>query len=68
MGSEKWRYQVPLLVILALSGTDASEGDNDGIFTSNTDLQNLLWTEHELVRGLKEYIEAEEAKIQRLKS
>ena len=41
--------------------------DSEGIFTSNTDLQSLLWTEKELVKSLKEYIKAEELKLEQLR-
>ncbi|XP_059084630.1 prolyl 4-hydroxylase subunit alpha-1-like [Tigriopus californicus] len=40
---------------------------DDGIFTSNSDLQGLLTTEAELVKGLQHYIQQEEQKILKLK-
>lgn len=40
---------------------------DEGIFTSNADLQELLWTEAELVRGMREYIAEEEERLDRLR-
>ncbi len=61
-------------VFLAIAATSmiaivvaAGGEDTDGIFTSNTDLQSLLYTEGELVRSLHRYLEDEEKKLQKLK-
>ena len=50
-----------------LAGYSASSDNDEGIFTSNADLQLLLSTEAELVRGLRAYVEAEEAKLDRIR-
>ena len=54
-------FVVSLLVLVS------AEEDAGGIFTSNSDLQTLLWTEAELIKGMRNYIEAEESKIAQLK-
>ncbi len=41
--------------------------DSGGLFTSNADLQDLLWTEVELVRSMKDYIKKEEQKLDKLR-
>ena len=45
----------------------SSPSASDGLFTSSADLQDLLWTEAELVRGMREYIREEEERIAKLK-
>ena len=45
----------------------ASGAENDGIFTSNADLQSVLYTEAELVRSLQRYLEDEEKKMAKVK-
>ena len=54
-----------------VSAADADGGaagaENDGIFTSNADLQSVLYTEAELVRSLQRYLEDEEKKMAKVK-
>ena len=58
-----------LLVVFAVVVIgQVQSGDNDGIFTSNADLEQLLRTEAELAAEMKSYLATEEAKIARLKS
>ena len=58
----------PFCVVLICLFVISDAGNNDeGIFTSNTDLQNLLSTEAELVKGMHRFIAEEEAKIAKLK-
>ncbi len=54
-------------IALLLSPHCSLASEDDGIFTSNADLQDLLWTEAELVRNLRTYIAEEEERIQTLK-
>lgn len=59
-------------VLLLLLGATTSfivgaSTDSDGIFTSNADLQGLLWTEGQLVEQLRQYLAAEEQKISKIK-
>ena len=50
-----------LLLCLAAVASSAAEYE-DGIFTSNADLQDLLYTESQLVAGMNRYIQEEEAR------
>ena len=45
----------------------AAAAENDGIFTSNADLQSVLYTEAELVRSLHRYLQDEERKLAKVK-
>ena len=45
----------------------AAPPENDGIFTSNADLQSVLYTEAELVRSLHRYLQDEERKLAKVK-
>ncbi len=56
-----------LLSLLFTSTPSSSSSDSDGLFTSNADLQEVLWTEAELVRGMRGYIREEEDRIRKLK-
>ena len=59
-----------LLIVLLPQLSNCEENDEktyEGIFTSNTDLKSLLWTDAELLRGLKSYLLAEENKLEHLK-
>ena len=47
--------------------TAAAAAENDGIFTSNADLQSVLYTEAELVRSLHRYLLDEEKKLAKVK-
>ena len=51
----------------AADGGGAAGAENDGIFTSNADLQSVLYTEAELVRSLHRYLEDEEKKLAKVK-
>ena len=55
-----------LLAILA-SADSASDQTYEGIFTSNTDLQSVLYTEAELIKTLNLYIRAEEERLDKLR-
>merc|ERR1712226_371836 len=55
-----------LFAIVEIS-TVNSDNQNDGLFTSNIDLQDVLRTENELVRYLEDYIKQEEKKIEKLR-
>ena len=50
-----------------LSSEGQETGDDEGIFTSNVDLQRLLRTEETIVRELHSYIKDEEQRIDKLK-
>lgn len=52
-----------LLLLLPLLATQ----DEDGLFTSTTDLQGLLGTESELVNKLNDYVAEETARLEKLK-
>ena len=58
-------------VATAVSAADvdgaAAAAENDGIFTSNADLQSVLYTEAELVRSLHRYLQDEERKLAKVK-
>ena len=41
--------------------------ESDGLFTASSDLQMLLWTEAKLVSSLRDYIQAEEERLKKLK-
>jgi prolyl 4-hydroxylase len=58
------RATVPLLLLLPLACRLQEE---DGMFTSTTDLQGLLDTESELVNKLNQYLEEETVRIEKLK-
>ena len=60
-------HRTVLFLFLCWIPIRAEDSINDGIFTSNSDLQHLLWTEAEVVRGLQQYIHEEELKIEKLK-
>lgn len=47
--------------------TASGGAENDGIFTSNADLQSVLYTEAELVRSLHRYLQDEEKKLAKVK-
>ena len=55
-----------VLTLLVYAQLSSSE-DNEGIFTSNVDLQRLLQTEEQIVRELHEYIHEEELRLSKLK-
>ena len=58
---------VSLLSGHILSSEGQESGDDEGIFTSNVDLQRLLRTEETIVRELHSYIKDEEQRIDKLK-
>ena len=58
---------VSLLSGHILSSEGQETGDDEGIFTSNVDLQRLLRTEETIVRELHSYIKDEEQRIDKLK-
>ena len=55
------------LLLLCLASVASSAEYEDGIFTSNADLQDLLYTESQLVAGMNRYIQEEEARLDKLK-
>ncbi len=59
---------VIFFVLCTTTGTRSeTDVENDGMFTSSTDLERLLSTEAELVRALKDYVEQEEDRIAKLR-
>ena len=44
-----------------------SSAESDGLFTSNADLQHVLWTEAELVRAMRDYVREEEHRLEKIK-
>ena len=60
---------VATTIVSAAADADggAAGAENDGIFTSNADLQSVLYTEAELVRSLQRYLEDEEKKMAKVK-
>ena len=59
---------LPLLLLTILVVTPNTALESDGIFTSNADLQGLLWTEGQLLGQLKQYLAEEENKITKIKA
>ena len=55
------------VLLCTLGSSLGSEDGSDGLYTSNADLQDLLHTESELVRGMHNYIEEEERRLHKLK-
>lgn len=68
-GHQIWvpNSQWALVLVCCLALPFQGLAGDDGIFTSNSDLQSLLTTEAELVKGLQHYIQQEEQKINKLK-
>ena len=56
-----------LLCYSASSDSDIGDVPNEGFFTSNIDLQRLLWTEEEIIVKLQEYIHNEERRLEKLR-
>ena len=56
-----------LLCYSASSASDIDDVPNEGIFTSNIDLQRLLGTEEEIIVELQEYIHNEERRLEKLR-
>ena len=69
-----WPFTTIAYCLCAVAATAVSAADdgivtpeNDGIFTSNADLQSVLYTEAELVRSLHRYLQDEERKLAKVK-
>ena len=56
---------IKILLFLPLDTYQSSE-TNDGLFTSSTDLQNLVITQTELVTKLHKYLEEEASRLDKL--
>ena len=60
-------------IVFAAAATAAASADgivqpeSEGLFTSNADLQSVLYTEAELARTLHRYLEEEERKLAKVK-
>jgi len=57
-----------LNLIVISTAISLSSEESEGMFTSSTDITELLTTEFELARGLNEYIEQETQRLELLKS
>lgn len=53
--------------LLTINPSKAQITENDGMFTSTTDLERLLFTEAELVRALKNYVQQEEQRLVKIR-
>ena len=53
--------------LLTINSSKAQITENDGMFTSTTDLERLLFTEAELVRALKNYVQQEEQRLVKIR-
>ena len=54
-------------ILLTINSSKAQITENDGMFTSTTDLERLLFTEAELVRALKNYVQQEEQRLVKIR-
>ena len=54
-------------ILLTINSSKAQITENDGMFTSTTDLERLLFTEAELVRALKNYVQKEEQRLVKIR-
>ena len=54
-------------ILLSINSSKAQITENDGMFTSTTDLERLLFTEAELVRALKNYVQQEEQRLVKIR-
>ena len=54
-------------IFLTINSSKAQITENDGMFTSTTDLERLLFTEAELVRALKNYVQLEEQRLVKIR-
>ena len=63
----EWKVSLLILSSLLFISSLVKASDTEGLFTANRDLVDLLLTEAELVKGLKEYIKTEEERIVKLK-
>lgn len=70
MATQPHFYSLLLLIVAAFlfEAAVAGSDDDEGIFTSNIDLQRLLVTEAEILNELKEYIAREEIRIAKLRN
>jgi hypothetical protein len=63
-------FSIVSIITLVLQGSNQilafSSIDSDGIFTSNQDLVDLLSTEAQLVTSLKNYIQLEKNRLEKL--
>ena len=63
----KFSPNIFLLLLLSLPYLTYENVDNDGMFTSSTDLQDLVLTESELVMKLNQYVTEETQRIEKVK-
>ena len=61
------KYSQYLLLLLSLPHLTFENVENDGMFTSSTDLQGLIVTESELVVKLNQYLVEESERIEKMK-
>ncbi|MEQ2262616.1 Prolyl 4-hydroxylase subunit alpha-1 [Xenotaenia resolanae] len=66
MNSSSFRMELPCWCLLLLSCLQSLSAHND-FFTSIGQMTDLLYTEKDLVTSLKDYIRAEESKLERVK-
>ena len=63
----KFSQNILIFLLLSLPYLTHENADNDGMFTSSTDLQALIVTESELVVKLNQYVTEETQRIEKMK-